>query len=37
MDFGAFVDLGGVDGLLHVADMSYSRVGKASDVVKPRR
>ena len=34
MDFGAFVDLGGVDGLLHVMDMSYSRVGKASDVVK---
>jgi small subunit ribosomal protein S1 len=34
MDFGAFLDLGGVDGLLHVADMSYSRVGKASDVVK---
>lgn len=35
MDFGAFIDLGGVDGLLHVIDMSYSRVGKASDVVKP--
>lgn len=35
MEFGAFVDLGGTDGLLHVADMSYSRVGKASDVVKP--
>ena len=35
MDFGAFVDIGGVDGLLHVVDMSYSRVGKASDVVKP--
>ncbi len=34
MDFGAFVDLGGVDGLLHVADMSYTRVGKAADVVK---
>ncbi len=33
MDFGAFVDLGGIDGLLHVADMSYSRVGKAGDVV----
>jgi small subunit ribosomal protein S1 len=33
-DFGAFVDLGGVDGLLHVADMSFSRVGKASEVVK---
>jgi small subunit ribosomal protein S1 len=35
MDFGAFVDVGGVDGLLHVADMSFSRIGKASDVVKP--
>ncbi len=35
MDFGAFIDVGGVDGLLHVVDMSYSRVGKASDVVKP--
>jgi small subunit ribosomal protein S1 len=34
MDFGAFIDLGGVDGLLHVADMAWSRVGKASDVVK---
>ncbi len=34
MDFGAFVDVGGVDGLLHVVDMSYARVGKASDVVK---
>jgi small subunit ribosomal protein S1 len=34
MDFGAFVELApGVDGLLHVADMSYSRVGKASDVL----
>ncbi len=34
MDFGAFVDLGGVDGLLHVADMAYSRIAKAGDVVK---
>ncbi|MGI8961724.1 MAG: 30S ribosomal protein S1 [Bryobacteraceae bacterium] len=34
MDFGAFIDLGGIDGLLHVADITYSRVGKASDVVK---
>lgn len=34
-DFGAFVDLGGVDGLLHVADMSWTRVAKPSDVVKP--
>jgi small subunit ribosomal protein S1 len=33
-DFGAFVDLGGVDGLLHVADMSWGRVGKPSDVLR---
>jgi small subunit ribosomal protein S1 len=32
-DFGAFVDLGGVDGLLHVADMAWYRVAKPSDVV----
>jgi small subunit ribosomal protein S1 len=34
MDFGAFLDLGGVDGLLHIADMSYSRISKAGDVTK---
>jgi small subunit ribosomal protein S1 len=34
-DFGAFVDLGGVDGLLHVSDMSYSRGVKPAEVVKP--
>jgi small subunit ribosomal protein S1 len=35
LDFGAFIELApGVDGLLHVIDMSYSRVGKASDLVK---
>jgi small subunit ribosomal protein S1 len=33
-DFGAFVDLGGVDGLLHVSDMSYARNIKPADVVK---
>jgi small subunit ribosomal protein S1 len=33
MDFGAFIDLGGVDGLLHVSDMSYSRNVKPSEVV----
>ena len=32
-DFGAFIDLGGVDGLLHVSDMSYTRGMKPSDVV----
>ena len=34
MDFGAFVDIGGVDGLLHVVDMSWNRVAKPSDLVK---
>ncbi len=34
-DFGAFVDLGGVDGLLHVTDMAWHRVAKPSDVVSP--
>jgi small subunit ribosomal protein S1 len=33
-DFGAFVDLGGVDGLLHVADMAWHRVAKPADVLK---
>ncbi|HEX5430687.1 MAG TPA: S1 RNA-binding domain-containing protein, partial [Bryobacteraceae bacterium] len=34
-EFGAFVDLGGVDGLLHAADMAYTRHVKPSDVVQP--
>jgi len=34
-DFGAFVDVGGVEGLLHVTDMSWGRVHKPSDVVNP--
>jgi len=34
-DYGAFVDLGGVDGLLHVSDLSWGRVGKPSDMLKP--
>jgi small subunit ribosomal protein S1 len=32
-DYGAFVDLGGVDALLHVSDISWSRVSKAADVL----
>ncbi|HEX7343858.1 MAG TPA: 30S ribosomal protein S1, partial [bacterium] len=32
-DFGAFVDLGGVDGLLHITDMSWGRVNHPSEVV----
>lgn len=34
-EFGAFVDLGGVDGLLHVTDMSWSRVSDPKTVVSP--
>ena len=30
-DYGAFVDLGGMDGFLHISEMSYSRINKASD------
>lgn len=32
-DYGAFVDIGGVDALLHVADMSWSRIGSPADVL----
>ncbi len=34
MDYGAFVDLGGVDGLLHVSEMSFRRVKDPREVVK---
>jgi len=33
-DFGAFVDIGGVDGLVHVTDLSWGRVQHPSDVIK---
>lgn len=33
-DFGAFVDLGGVDGLLHITDMSWGRINHPTDMVK---
>jgi len=32
-DYGAFVDIGGIDGLLHVSDIAWSRVNKPSDVL----
>lgn len=32
-DYGAFVDLGGIDGLLHVTDMSYKRVNHPTEVI----
>ncbi len=35
VDYGAFVDLGGIDGLIHISDMSYRHVGKAAEVVQP--
>ncbi len=34
MPYGAFVDIGGVDGLLHIGDMSYSRVEDPNEIVK---
>jgi small subunit ribosomal protein S1 len=34
MDYGAFVDIGGVDGLLHISEMSHRRVRNPSEVVK---
>jgi small subunit ribosomal protein S1 len=33
-DFGAFIDLGGVDGLLHITDMSWGRINHPSDILK---
>ncbi len=33
--FGAFIDLGGIDGLLHISEMSWSRVDRPEDVVQP--
>ncbi len=33
-DFGAFIDLGGIDGLLHITDMSWSRVNHPSEMLK---
>jgi small subunit ribosomal protein S1 len=33
-DFGAFVDIGGIDGLVHISQLSHEHVGKPSDVVQ---
>src|SRR6185312_2839693 len=33
--YGAFVDLGGIDGLLHITDMSWGRVASPLDAVRP--
>ncbi|MEP6924273.1 MAG: 30S ribosomal protein S1 [Pyrinomonadaceae bacterium] len=34
-DYGAFVDLGGIDGLLHVTDMSWGKLDRQSDMLRP--
>ncbi len=36
-DYGAFIDIGGVDALLHVGDISWSRVNKPADVLTPEQ
>lgn len=36
-DFGAFVDIGGVDGLIHVTDLSWAHVKHPSEIVKPEQ
>jgi small subunit ribosomal protein S1 len=33
-DFGAFVDIGGVDGLVHISELSHQRIERASDFIK---
>jgi small subunit ribosomal protein S1 len=33
-DFGAFIDLGGIDGLLHITDMSWGRINHPSEMLK---
>ena len=34
-DFGAFVDIGGIEGLVHVSEISHVRINRPSDVLKP--
>lgn len=36
-DFGAFVDLGGAEGLIHLSELSWSRISHPGDVVRPRQ
>ncbi len=33
-DYGAFIDLGGIDGLLHITDMSWGRINRPSDILQ---
>ncbi len=34
-DFGAFVDIGGIDGLIYISELSWTKIGHPSEVVKP--
>ena len=36
-DYGAFIDLGGIDGLLHITDMSWGRIAHPSELLQRRR
>ncbi|MCK4259041.1 MAG: bifunctional 4-hydroxy-3-methylbut-2-enyl diphosphate reductase/30S ribosomal protein S1 [Halanaerobiales bacterium] len=36
VDFGAFIDLGGVEGLLHISEMSWGRINHPSEIIKER-
>ena len=33
-DYGAFIDLGGIDGLVHVTDISWTKINNPSDVLE---
>lgn len=33
--YGAFVDIGGIDGMVHVSELSWTRIGQPSDILKP--
>jgi small subunit ribosomal protein S1 len=35
MDFGAFVDIGGIEGMVHVSEISHARINRPSEVLKP--
>ncbi len=36
-EFGAFVDIGGIEGLLHIGDLAWFRVAKVTDILKPKQ
>ncbi len=35
MDFGAFVDIGGIEGMVHISEISYERINHPSEILKP--